>query len=169
MALRRVYDRREGALLVAFSISLTALVMALLFEWLGGYVPCKLCLQQRWAYYIGVPLALAGVLTIQRVGLVGVGRALAVALALVFLASLVMGAYHAGVEWKFWAGPADCGGRIVGNPGAVGDFRAALEGARVIRCDEASGRVLGLSFAGWNVIVSALIAGFALRGASSKM
>lgn len=169
MALRRVYDRREASLLIAFSLALVALVAAWLFEWLGGYVPCKLCLQQRWPYYIGVPLALCAALAIQRVGYVGLGRVLAAALALAFLASVAMGLYHAGVEWKLWAGPADCGGRLVGNPGGVADFRAVLDGARIIRCDEAPGRFLGLSFAGWNVIVSALITGFALRATTNRM
>ena len=29
---------------------------ALGFEHIGGYIPCKLCLEQRTPYYVGVPL-----------------------------------------------------------------------------------------------------------------
>ena len=29
---------------------------ALGFQHLGGYIPCKLCLEQRTPYYVGVPL-----------------------------------------------------------------------------------------------------------------
>lgn len=169
MALRRVYDRRESALLVAFTLGLVSILAALGFEHLGGYVPCKLCLWQRWPYYLGVPLTMAGVLTIQREGLVGIGRVLAGLCAVIFLISLGLGIYHAGVEWAFWPGPADCGGKIVTGPASVSDFRATLESAKSIRCDEAAWRLFGLSFAGWNALVSAMIAGFALRATSSRM
>jgi disulfide bond formation protein DsbB len=36
---------------------------------------------------------------------------------------------------------------------------------QVIRCDEAAWRFLGLSFAGWNVLISLLLSAIALRAA----
>jgi disulfide bond formation protein DsbB len=169
MGLRRVYDRREAALLIAFTLSILAIVTAWGFELLGGYVPCKLCLWQRWPYYLGIPAALAGILAIQREGYVGTGRAIAGAVALIFAVSVGLGLYHTGVEWKFWAGPADCGGRLPTSPTSVTDFRASLESARAMRCDDASWRFLGLSFAGWNAAISALITAFAVRATSNRM
>ena len=41
-----------GLLLIAFA----TIAGAWVFEW-AGYAPCELCLMQRWAYYVGVPLA----------------------------------------------------------------------------------------------------------------
>ena len=38
----------------------------------------------------------------------------------------------------------------------------------IIRCDEASWRFLWLSFAGWNAVVSAFLAGIAAWGATQK-
>ena len=38
----------------------------------------------------------------------------------------------------------------------------------VIRCDEASFRFLGLSFAGWDAVVSAFLTGVALWGAAQR-
>ncbi|MGZ8417342.1 MAG: disulfide bond formation protein B, partial [Methyloceanibacter sp.] len=38
----------------------------------------------------------------------------------------------------------------------------------IIRCDEASWRFLGLSFAGWNAVASAFLAAVAAFGASQK-
>jgi disulfide bond formation protein DsbB len=146
-----------------------AIIAAWAFEVFGGYVPCKLCLWQRWPYYLGIPLAMAGVLTIQREGLVGIGRVIAALLALIFAGSLALALYHAGVEWKFWAGPTDCGGRIPTGPASVTDFRASLESARSVRCDEAPWRFIGLSFAGWNAVISAMIAAFAFRATSTRM
>jgi disulfide bond formation protein DsbB len=41
----------------------------------------------------------------------------------------------------------------------------ALQSARVVSCTEASWRLLGLSFAGWNVVASGVVAVLALIAA----
>jgi disulfide bond formation protein DsbB len=41
---------------------------------------------------------------------------------------------------------------------STGDLLKKLESVRVIRCDEAPWRLLGLSFAGWNVVASLVLA-----------
>jgi hypothetical protein len=44
-------------------LALATILGALAFEHLGGYAPCPLCLEQRYAYYVGIPaLGLALVL-----------------------------------------------------------------------------------------------------------
>src|SRR5262245_39372330 len=53
--------QRSPALAVGSLVLLTAvgvIVAALGFEHIGGYVPCPLCLQQRYAYYGGIPALL---------------------------------------------------------------------------------------------------------------
>lgn len=136
---------------------------ALAFEHFGGYIPCKLCLEQRLPYYVGVPvmvLALASA-TFRLPGIVV--RGLLAGGGLVMLWSLWLGAVHAGVEWGFWPGPADCGAVAGGEGGA--SLLDQLDSAVPPACDEAAGRFLGLSFAGWNVVASAILAAIALRGA----
>ena len=103
-------------------------------------------------------------------GHVGGARAarggLAAGLALLAAAALgnaVLGTYHAGVEWKFWQGPTDCTGPI-GNLGSAGDLLARLDTVKVIRCDEVQWRFLGLSLAGYNVLISLLMAAIAAWG-----
>ena len=39
---------------VAFA-SLAALLAAYAFEYIGGYIPCPLCLLQRYPYFFAVP------------------------------------------------------------------------------------------------------------------
>ncbi|MFN3482025.1 disulfide bond formation protein B [Rhabdaerophilum calidifontis] len=141
------------------------------FSELGlGYVPCKLCLLQRWPYYIALPPAMA--LMVWGRNMPPRAAALVAGLlALAFLVSIGLGIYHAGVEWKLWAGPADCGGRLTTEAPSLDDFRKSLNTARVVLCDEAPLRVLGLSFAGWNAVVSALVTGLyaaAARGFSLR-
>jgi disulfide bond formation protein DsbB len=74
-----------------------------------------------------------------------------------------LSAYHAGVEWKFWAGPADCSGPI-NSLGSASDMLRQLQNIRIVRCDEAAWRFLGISLAGYDVLVSLFLAGIAAWG-----
>ena len=127
-----------------------------------GYLPCELCLKQRWAYYAGVPLAAATTLAAagQR-RLAGVGFAL---LTLVFIGSALFGAYHAGVEWGFWQGPTDCTGNL-SKASSMDDFMNQLSTVKVVRCDAVAIRIIGLSLAGWNAVISTALALLGALGA----
>jgi disulfide bond formation protein DsbB len=162
------YDRREGALCIALALAFFAISAAWFFELVLGYIPCKLCLWQRWPYYAGIPLIVLALLSINRENGVGLARWIAGLAVLTFFGSFALGAYHAGVEWKFWAGPADCGGRIFSGPALVQDFAKTLEKVRVVSCIDASWRFIWLSFAGWNAVISAVVAAFAWRATRPK-
>ncbi|MGL5448703.1 MAG: disulfide bond formation protein B [Rhabdaerophilum sp.] len=162
------YDRREGALCIALALAFFAISVAWIFELAFGYIPCKLCLWQRWPYYVGIPLIVLALVSINREGGLGMARGLSGLVTLAFLASFTLGVYHAGIEWKFWAGPADCGGRIFSGPASVQDFTKSLASARMVSCTDAPWRLLGLSFAGWNALISAVITGFALRATRDR-
>lgn len=158
---------QAGTLLaVAVLLGTLAIGGAWYSEVMLGYNPCKLCLWQRWPYYLGLPFGMAA-LVLHREN-PGIARVMALCLAVVFVASIGLGIYHAGVEWKWWLGPAECGGKLLSGPASVEDFRKSLSTAKVIRCDDAAVRVLGLSFAGWNVLVSAAIAGLAVLSARKR-
>ena len=86
-----------------------------------------------------------------------------VIVALAALGNAGLGVYHAGVEWKFWQGPTDCTGEI-GNLGSAGNLLERLDAVKVIRCDEVQWRFLGLSLAGYNVLISLLMAAIAAWG-----
>src|SRR6185436_20879369 len=143
---------RTGAL-VLFAAAVV-IATALAFERFGGYSPCPLCLQQRYAYYAGVP-ALFLALVLLSVGYARLAAAVFLLVAAAFLANAGLGTYHAGAEWKFWPGP-DTGGSLLKD----------LATTRVIRCDEAPWHFLGLSFAGWNVVASVLLAGGSVSAAA---
>jgi len=134
------------------------------FQYGLGLQPCPLCLEQRYAYYFAIPLALLVALGAS----VGASRKVVVAafvvIALGMLWNAGLGAYHAGVEWKFWAGPQDCGGAL-GDLGTAGGLLKKLESIRVIRCDEVAWSFLGISLAGYNVLISLALAAIAAFGA----
>ncbi|MBF9235098.1 disulfide bond formation protein B [Microvirga alba] len=157
--MRLKLDVRQAALAIALGAAAT-IGGALVFQHVWGYQPCKLCLMQRDPYYLGIPLALVTALLPARWGRIGLWL-----LALVFIVSAGMGAYHAGVEWGLWLGPSDCGGPSGAGAGNVGDFLNQLEKTRVVSCTQAAWRFLGLSLAGWNVLISLALAALAVFAA----
>jgi disulfide bond formation protein DsbB len=153
-----------NAAALAFAVGAAALATAWGFQLIGGYVPCKLCLEQRIPYYIGLPiLALAVILAVASAPIRYV-RWLLVLAGVTFVVGAGLGVYHAGVEWNFWLGPNDCAGAFVPSTSAA-DLLGQLSRTHVVSCTEASWRFLGLSFAGWNVIASTFVALVAFIGA----
>jgi disulfide bond formation protein DsbB len=82
---------------------------------------------------------------------------------LVLLWGAGLGIYHAGVEWKLWAGPLECSGPL-NDLGTAGDLLRRVQTARIVRCDEAAWRFLGISLAGYNVLISLVLAAIAAAG-----
>lgn len=141
---------------------------ALAFQHLGGYIPCKLCYEQRTPYYIGAPLMLIAFLgSVFRLPTVLVRLLLAVG-GLLMVWGLVMGVYHAGVEWSFWAGPTDCGMVTTGPDTGGKGVLDAIDAIKPPSCDRAALRILGISLAGWNAVISLVLAGVAFWGAAKK-
>ena len=147
----------RGAAIIVLAVAVATIAGAWIFE-ARGYAPCPLCLQQRWPYYGAMVLALAAA------GLSSSNpnatKALLYVLAVVFAGSAVFGVFHSGVEWKWWPGPQTCGGEF---GGGLPDLSKPA-----VRCDEAAIRILGLSLAGWNAVISVALAGVALVGARSQ-
>ncbi len=159
--------RKEPASAAAIAIAVIGVATIagfFFFQYALNYPPCPLCLEQRYAYYMAVPLA-AMILLGQSVGSsrrVMMLALLAIAAAMLWNAGL--GVYHSGVEWHWWQGPQDCSGATP-NFSAGGSLIDQINKARVIRCDEAAWRFLGLSLAGYNVLVSLTLAAIACWGA----
>jgi disulfide bond formation protein DsbB len=152
----------SAALAVALIAAVT-LAGAWFFQLVLGIVPCPLCLEQRYAYYLAVPLGLVVALLAARDAPRPVVLAGLALLVLAALANAWLGAYHAGVEWKFWQGPTDCSGPIV-DFGKAGSLLDRLDTVKVVRCDEVQWRFLGLSLAGYNVLISLLMAAISAWG-----
>jgi disulfide bond formation protein DsbB len=164
-------DRIRSEPIVAAAVAIAAIGLvtilgAYYFQYVLGYRPCPLCLEQRIAYYVSIPLAAFVLLGLS----VGSSRKVmtlafgAIALAMLYNAGL--GAYHPGDDWLGWEGPMDCAGAgAPTNFGTAGGLKDLIQNTRVIRCDEAAWRFLGLSLAGYNVLISLALAVIAAWGA----
>ncbi|WP_026616297.1 disulfide bond formation protein B [Ensifer aridi] len=139
---------------------------ALGFEHIGGYIPCALCLLQRDPYYYGIPLGVLAVLSSVLKAPAWITRTLLLLVGILMLVGAGIGVYHAGVEWHFWEGPSTCATAAQGVSSDVGDLLGDLDAKHAPSCTDAALRIFGLSFAGWNVIASLILAAIALRGAT---
>ncbi|MFV0358569.1 disulfide bond formation protein B [Tropicimonas sp.] len=140
---------RKSLLWLAFAFSVLTLAGAYFFQYAVGILPCHLCLLQRYPHAAMAAFAL--------IGLVWRGPVAPFLGAITAVWSLGLAIYHSGVERKLWAGPADCtGGQdLSGLSGS--DLLSTEIASPIIRCDEVSFDILGLSFANMNAIGSLLL------------
>lgn len=159
--------RRSTALTFATLVTLgmaVTIAIALGFEHLGGYIPCALCLMQREPYYFGIPVGLLAMLSAAFGLPVWLTRVLLGVVLIMMLVGAGIGVYHSGAEWGFWEGPSSCATTAQGVSTDVGDLLGDLDSKHGPSCTSAALRVLGLSFAGWNVIASLVLAAVAAVG-----
>lgn len=144
---------------VVMLASIAVLGTALVSQFWGGLQPCDLCIYQRWPYVATIVLGAAGLflagIPARRIVLILCGA--------VFLVGGAIAAYHVGVEQHWVQGPAACSGG--GEATTIEDLRRQLLATPIVRCDEIAWSMFGISMAGYNVIASVLLAGFALVAA----
>jgi disulfide bond formation protein DsbB len=144
------------------AISAGLLGGAFAFEYLGGLMPCNMCIWQRWPHAIIIVAALIGLRGITPTFMMGI-------IAISAAVSVGLGSFHAGVEWQLWQGPSGCTAALQSNMAAA-DLVDQLLATPIVRCDEVAWSFLGISMAGWNAIFSLdmfLIALFAMLGRKS--
>lgn len=144
-----------------FSLPVLAILTSLLgaamlggafaFQHLGGLDPCVLCIYQRWPW---VAVIATGLLALAAARNAGLARALLGVAAVAMLAGAGIAGFHVGVEQQWWAGTSECGG-VTGQAKTIEELKAQLFATPVTRCDEIAWSLLGISMAGWNLIVSA--------------
>jgi disulfide bond formation protein DsbB len=159
---RRDPPLTAAALVAVFGALALGCVYFIQYVWL--IAPCPLCLEQRIAYYVCVPLA----------ALLWLGASHGASRKVLFLGLVViagfmlwdtgLSTYHAGVEYKFWQGPTDCTGPI-DKFGSVGNMLNQLQRISLVRCDQVAWSFLGVSLAGYDVLLSAALAAIAAWGA----
>jgi len=149
--------RRRGIGAAAGSAAL--LLGALGFQYLGGLAPCDLCILQRWPHVLAVLLGLSL--------LVLPSRVTAALGALTLLVGAGIAAYHVGVEQGWWQGPATC---TTPDPGAIapGDLLNQILQTPVVLCDQVAWSLFGVSMAGWNAVLSLVLAALWMRAYASS-
>ena len=142
--------------ILAFLLSLGLLCGAWIFQYGFGYAPCQMCYWQRHAHKIVIGVAILG-LIVRGLGKPDI-RLINALLVLALLGSAAMGLWHMGVEYKWWDGPKTCAGGPI-DLSTLGSGQSLLDSlndpVKPPACSDAVWHFLGLSMAGWNMLISA--------------
>lgn len=149
-----IADRRRFAILLAAGGSAATLAAALAFQYLGGLAPCQLCIWQRWPHAAAVAIGVLALILARG----AIGRILPLLGSLAALASAGIGLFHVGVEQKWWEGLASCTAGSISGLSTADLLNPDVTVGAVVRCDAIAWQMFGISMAGWNVILSALLA-----------
>jgi len=149
----------------AFALAASALMLAAAhaFEIIGNLAPCPLCLRQREVYWALIAMTLTGLTWWRFVPKRRFLVALNVLIGLVFVVGVIVAAYHAGVEWGIFPPPSGCSTGPAVDPFAIGNLDQVFE---LPACNDAPFYILGLSMAGWNGVVSAVLAAISFAAAA---
>ena len=149
----------RGILTIALGVSVAVVAGAFLFQYVGHLDPCEICLVERWPYYVVIPLALLALVARVRPPIVWLSL-----LALVFLDSTGLGAYHVGVEQHWISGPTACTGTGIGVAKTVEDLKRIMQSQQNVQCDVVQWTLFGISLAGFNFLISLGLLGMAAFG-----
>ena len=146
---------------IALLLPVALMAGALGSQYIGGLVPCEMCVWQRWPHYAAIVLALLAFVVQGNV----MRAALTLLAGALIAVSGAIGVFHAGVEYHWWQGITACTSGFRPTTSSA-DMLAQIMNAPVVRCDAPQWTLFGISLAGFNAIFS--IAGailiFALVG-----
>jgi disulfide bond formation protein DsbB len=148
---------RQTLILLATLGSVALLGGAFAFQYIGGLAPCQLCLWQRWPHAAAILIGMVALATGWR-GLAWLGAVAA-------LATAAIAVFHVGVELKWWEGLASCTAGSIDGISTADLLDPTKDVAAVVRCDAIAWQMLGISMAGWNAILSLVLAGIWVKAA----
>ncbi len=145
-------SKQSNNVLLIFILAIISLtiISALIIQYWLGHEPCKLCIYERIPYFLSI-LLLIKILLFKKYEKITL-----FILFLIFTASAVLAFYHFGIEQGFFSESFVC---------KAGDLSGTLSKEQLleqlnkynISCKEVSFRVLGLSLATINTILSIIL------------
>lgn len=126
---------------------------ALVSQYVFKLQPCELCIIQRWPWVAAMALGFAVAVTnthkfAQSILLLATG--------LTLIVGAGIAGFHVGVEEGLWQGLASCS-QTLPTSGSIEALRAHLMAAPTVSCGDVAWRLFGISMAGYNAIISAVL------------
>lgn len=150
-------NRSIASLVLAGSIA--ALAVAFASQYIGGLLPCQLCIWQRWGYAGAIVLAILALLMPPRLRWLGAALA-----SLGLLATAGIALFHTGVEYHWWQGLASCTGNLDTSQ-SISALQQQLLNTPVIPCDRPAWTMFGISMAGYDFLYATALGLFCLVAA----
>ncbi len=140
-------DNFKKFALLAAAGSVGLMIAVLIFQYIGGLAPCKMCIWQRWPHGIAIVIGIIVMFWPHRVWAL-------LASVIIFIGAGI-GVYHAGVEQKWWEGPSSCTGGGLSTEMNLLDLNAPVS---LVMCDDIVWQMFGITMAGYNAIFSVVLA-----------
>ena len=137
--------------------SIFSLVIAYYVQYILGHKPCNLCLIERIPY-ISAVILVSLIFIIKKFEKVIAGTVM-----LFFIFGAVISFYHVGIEQGFFSESFVCDLGSANESLSKEDLLKQLENKTVVSCKDITFRLLGLSLATINTIISILLSGIMLK------
>ena len=134
-----------------FLLSIFTIISAIYIEYVIGAKPCRLCLYQRIPYLFAIFVSILGYYNNKRIIWVYV-------MLFIFLISFILSLYHVGIEQSIFPEFSGC----VADTSNITDKQKLLESLNETppNCKDVNFKIIGLSLATINVLISFGIAFF---------
>ena len=135
---------------------LAGLISAYIIEYKLGHEPCNLCIYERIPYFLAIFLIIEALFFKKNL------KITLLILSIIFVTSSALAFYHFGIEQGFFSESLVC--NLGENSKAVSaqDLLKELEN-KIVSCKDVTFRILGLSLATFNTIISFLISAIIVR------
>ena len=150
-----LFTNRKNFYVIIFFISLISIIFALYIEYVLKYQPCKLCIYQRLPYLAAIFVSFIGFNYSNN------DKILIVTI-MIFSLSAVLSGYHFGIENSIFDELSACtnGSSDILNKS---ELLESLNKNMPVNCKDATFKILGISLAAINTILSILIVVFSIR------
>ena len=146
---------RKNFYLIILIISMISIISALYIEYILQYEPCKLCIYQRLPYIAAIFISFIGFNYSSN-------DKILIILIMIFTLSAIISGYHFGIENNLFDELSTC----VNDSLDISNKSKLLESlnqSMPVNCKDATFKILGVSLAAINTILSVLIVIFSIR------
>ena len=150
-----MFPNRKNFYLILLFISLISIISALYIEYILQYEPCKLCIYQRLPYIAAIFISIVGFnySTNDKILIITI---------MVFVISTIISGYHFGIENNFIQEFSSCTNNSL-DASNKSKLLETLNKSMPVDCKDATFKILGISLAAINTILSILIVIFSIR------
>ena len=146
---------RKNLYLIVLLISVASIFSALYIEFILGYKPCKLCIYQRIPYIGAIFISFVGLYYYKNDNIL-------IILIIIFILSAILSGYHFGIENSFFDGLSSCSNNSL-EPSNKKELLESLNKNMPVSCKDSTFKILGVSLAAINTILSILIVIISVR------
>ena len=132
---------------ILFILSIIAITSALVAEFFFDLQPCKMCLKQRYPYYVIIFLATLFYIFKQNKNIW-----LFIFSQIALLYGFFYAVWHVGIEQKILPGPASCTGTL-SQTNSIQNLKQQITNQAIVNCSEITWAVFGLSAATLNSLL----------------